>query len=499
MGTSKSIHPQEKMMKINAKDKKKKELATELNQLQQRVKELEAAETNRERVEVELRERAHQQAVVAELGQRVLAGIDLKTLLDEVVARVADTLAVEYCQILELLPDRDALLLRAGVGWPERLIGRSTVDARSDSQIGYTLFSSKPVIVEDIHNDTRFSELSLLEYDIVSGMSVIVDGENWPFGVLGIHTSKKRIFTQDDINFLQSVANLLATAIEHKRAQLALQEAYEKLEIRVKERTSDLEAVNEELKTFAYMVSHDLRAPLVNIRGFAGELAISLTLVHTAIESVLSQLDEGSRQDVTRAFEEEIPEALGFINSSVTRMNDFITAILKLSRLGHRELSVESLDMNALVSDTLGTLAHQIEARQAEVVVDELPSVVADRTAMEQIISNLLMNAVIYLDPYRPGKIVISGEQNSKETTFCIKDNGRGISPEDVHRIFELFRRAGKQDTPGEGMGLAYVRALVRRFGGRIWCESELGTGSTFSFSVPHNFTEEEEGKGIDV
>jgi len=486
------------MMKVS-KDKKKKELTTELKQLQQRVEELETAEAKRERVELELRERARQQAVVAELGQRVLAGIDLQTLLYEVTARVADTLAVEYCQILELLPDRDALLLRAGIGWPERLIGRSTVDARSDSQLGYTLFSSKPVIVEDIQNDTRFSELSLLEYDIVSGMSVIIDGEQWPFGVLGIHTSKKRTFTQDDINFLQSVANLLATAIQHKRAQEALQEAYDKLEIRVKERTADLEAVNEELKTFAYMVSHDLRAPLVNIRGFAGELAISLTLVHTAIESVLSQLDENSRQDVTRAFEEEIPEALGFINSSVTRMNDFITAILKLSRLGHRELSAESLDMNAVVSETLGTLAHQIEARQAEVIVNGLPSVVADRTAMEQIVSNLLMNAVIYLDPHRPGKIVISGEQNSKETTFCIKDNGRGISPDDMPKIFELFRRAGRQDTPGEGMGLAYVRALVRRFGGRIWCESELGTGSTFSFTIPHYLTKEEDGEGTDV
>jgi GAF domain-containing protein len=101
-----------------------------------------------------------QQAAVAQLGQRVLAGIDLRALLSVTAQMVADTLQVEYCQILELLPDRDALLLRAGVGWPKRLIGHSTVDARPDSQMGYTLFSSEPVIVENLHTDTRLCDIS---------------------------------------------------------------------------------------------------------------------------------------------------------------------------------------------------------------------------------------------------------------------------------------------------------------------------------------------------
>jgi signal transduction histidine kinase len=141
-------------------------------------------------------------------------------------------------------------------------------------------------------------------------------------------------------------------------------------------------------------------------------------------------------------------------------------------------------------------LTHQIEGRQAKVTVGDLPSVVADRTAMDQIFSNLLINAVMYLDPHRPGRISVTGERNSKEAIFCVKDNGRGISPDDMQRIFELFRRAGKQDVAGEGMGLAYVRALVRRFGGRIWCESELGEGSTFSFTIPNYLMEEEIGDG---
>jgi signal transduction histidine kinase len=92
-----------------------------------------------------------------------------------------------------------------------------------------------------------------------------------------------------------------------------------------------------------------------------------------------------------------------------------------------------------------------------------------------------------YLDPARAGKIAILAEQNGEEVVFHVSDNGRGIAQEDMHKVFEIFRRAGKQDVPGEGMGLAYVKTLVRRQGGRIWCESEPGKGTTFNFTIPHS------------
>jgi signal transduction histidine kinase len=143
--------------------------------------------------------------------------------------------------------------------------------------------------------------------------------------------------------------------------------------------------------------------------------------------------------------------------------------------------------MNALVRDTLETLAHQIEQRRACVTVGPLPAVVADRTALEQILGNILNNAIIYLDPGRPGEIEITGERNGDETIFRIRDNGRGIAPEDMDKVFAPFRRAGKQDVPGEGMGLAYVQTLVRRHDGRIWCESEVGAGTTFAFALSNH------------
>jgi PAS domain S-box-containing protein len=256
---------------------------------------------------------------------------------------------------------------------------------------------------------------------------------------------------------------------------------------------AELERANEEVKQFAYIVSHDIRAPLTNLRGFSEELRYALEVIGSAMNAALPHLDEEQRQAVTAALQKDVPEALDFIDSSVTRMDNFINALLKLSRLGRRELGLEPIDMDALVQTTLKTLSHQIEERQAKVTVGPLPEVVADRTAMEQIMGNLLTNAVLYLDPDRPGEIEITAERGPSagsgrghhETIFCVRDNGRGIAEEDMGKVFAPFRRAGKQDVPGEGMGLPYVQTLVRRHGGRIWCESEAGVGTTFTFTLP--------------
>ncbi|MCZ7575076.1 MAG: PAS domain S-box protein [Ardenticatenaceae bacterium] len=248
---------------------------------------------------------------------------------------------------------------------------------------------------------------------------------------------------------------------------------------------AELKQANEEVKQFAYIVSHDLRAPLVNLKGFSAELRFALEDIQRAIHQALPHLDEQQRQTLTTALEEEVPEALDFIESSVTRMDHFISAVLKLSRLGRRELRMEPLDMNVLVREVLEPLRHQIERNQVQVSVAELPTVVADRTAVEQIIGNILGNALKYLEPDRPGVIEVTASDGEDEFIIHVRDNGRGIAKDDMHKVFAPFRRAGRQDVPGEGMGLAYVQTLVRQRGGRIWCDSELGTGTTFHFTIP--------------
>jgi signal transduction histidine kinase len=246
----------------------------------------------------------------------------------------------------------------------------------------------------------------------------------------------------------------------------------------------DLHRTNEELKSFAYIVSHDLRAPLVNLTGFSGELHLALNTIRAHLSNILPHLSDRQKRELSLAVEEDVPEALKFIDNSVARMDYLTSAILKLSRLGRRELYFEPINMNDLVNSSLQMLAHQIEQHQTILIVDSLPEVVADRMCMNQIIGNILANAVAYLDPERPGKIEISGQRDFQETLFKVRDNGRGIAAEDMPKVFEPFRRAGQQDVLGEGMGLAYVQTLVRRHGGQIWCESEKGVGTTFSFTI---------------
>jgi PAS domain S-box-containing protein len=172
--------------------------------------------------EERLKARARQQQAVATLGQRALAETELQTLMDEAVVVVAAVLDVEYCEVLELLPDGSNLLLRAGVGWDKGLVGQATVGASVDSQAGYTLASGEPVCVQHLRSETRFSGPPLLhEHGVVSGMSVIVGGSERPFGVLGAYTKQRRTFTTDDTNFLQAVANVLATTVERRRDEQA--------------------------------------------------------------------------------------------------------------------------------------------------------------------------------------------------------------------------------------------------------------------------------------
>lgn len=160
---------------------------------------------------------ARQQAVVAALGVEALRGASMETLLRSAVRSVAKTLGVELVKVLELLPDGERLLVGAGAGWKRGTVGRATVEADRESQAGYTLLSDSPVVVVDLGAETRFSAPALLaDHRVVSGMSTVIYGPDRPWGILGAHTRKRRIFQPDEVDFLQSVANILAAAIERQ-------------------------------------------------------------------------------------------------------------------------------------------------------------------------------------------------------------------------------------------------------------------------------------------
>jgi signal transduction histidine kinase len=260
----------------------------------------------------------------------------------------------------------------------------------------------------------------------------------------------------------------------------------ENLEDDVAERTTDLRRANEEIQRFAYIVSHDLRSPLVNVMGFTAELEAAIPPLRSLIERADAQDPELVDRDTRVAVRDDLPEAVGFIRTSTQKMDRLINAILRLSREGRRTIAPEALDLAAVARGVIDALRHRIDELGATVIVaDSLPALFSDRLAIEQILSNLVENAVKYLKPGRRGEIRIAGREERGRVLIEVRDNGRGIDPRDHERVFDLFRRSGEQDQPGEGIGLAHVRALAYRLGGTISVESQLDQGAVFIINLP--------------
>ncbi|WP_421590797.1 sensor histidine kinase [Shinella sp. M27] len=259
------------------------------------------------------------------------------------------------------------------------------------------------------------------------------------------------------------------------------------LERRVDERTEELIRANQEVQRFAYIVTHDLRAPLVNIMGFTSELQASLSSIQTYILADGKPPSSDDILEARRAASEDLPEAIGFIRSSTKKMDGLINAILKISRDGRRELKIERVDLKALVETGAAAVNHQVSESDGVVTIgDTLPTVISDRLSLEQVFGNLFDNAIKYQTPGRPLRISVTARNAGRAGSVIeFTDNGRGIAPEDHERVFELFRRSGTQDKPGEGIGLAHVRSLMRNLGGDIVVKSELGKGTTFVLRLP--------------
>ena len=294
-----------------------------------------------------------------------------------------------------------------------------------------------------------------------------------------------------------SIFQVRRSARARDHAETQLRDSNLNLEVTVDERTADLREANGEIQRFAYIVSHDLRSPLVNIMGFTSELEELRTdifkrigaLRHAAASGPPAPVADGSAEPELEGEDKQLlqdfSEALEFIKSSIAKMDRLITAILNLTREGRREFVPVKIDTRELIETIVGTVAHQASEAEAQIRIEPLPNIVSDRLALEQIFSNLIDNALKYLKPGVPGDITIRGRTKLGFAIFEIADNGRGIDPKDHQRIFDLFRRAGTQDKPGQGIGLAHVRALVRRLGGTMSVASELHNGSAFTITLP--------------
>jgi hypothetical protein len=299
---------------------------------------------------------------------------------------------------------------------------------------------------------------------------------------------------------LIGAASIFLVQRNYKRAEIArrtVEATNANLEQIVEYRTADLTEANEEIQRFAYIVSHDLRSPLVNIMGFTGELEAlrqdifeQMGKLQADLKALNAQMEPETAKNVDR-LGYDFDEAIRFIKTSIANMDRLINAVLKLSREGRRQFNPETIDMNGLLDTVTQTVAHRATEAGATITVDALPPVESDRLALQQVFANLVDNALKYSRENEPNRISVTGQTRAGKAIYEVTDTGRGIAPHDHQRVFELFRRSGTQDRPGEGIGLAHVRALVRRLGGTMSLKSELGNGSTFTVTLPVRWTAE--------
>lgn len=410
--------------------------------------------TETRRIQQRLNARAIQQAGLADLGQQALSGMDLQDLLQYATQVVTTTLGIEMAKVLELQPSGEHLLIRAGVGFREGVVGHTLVSAGPRAHAGYTLVRSEPVVVDDLRTETRFPGMPVLhEHGVVSGLTVVISGRDRPFGVLGAHSRQPRRFSPDDIDFLTSVANIVSMAVERKRAEQEIQQL-----------NNSLQVVVQELEAFSYSVSHDLQTPLRAISGYSGAM----------LEDYGQTLD---------------PEALHYlqrISANAGQMRELINDLLAFARLARRAPEMSNVDLTALVRSTFEELVAGEGDRQVDFTLRPLGEVRGDPLMLRQVFANLLSNALKFSRNTPRPSIEVGRRAEGAEHVYYVRDNGAGFDMQYAHKLFSVFQRLhASEEFEGTGVGLAIVQRVVLRHGGRVWAEGAVGQGATFYFTLP--------------
>ena len=279
-----------------------------------------------------------------------------------------------------------------------------------------------------------------------------------------VYAESNRKFTEEDRFLAEDLARRAAMQIELARLYRETKELNASLEKKVNERTSELQAVNRELEAFSYSVSHDLRAPLRHIHGFADLLA----------RHIESTLDEKAKR------------YLGFISDSVKEMGVLIDDLLMLSRMGRMEMRRSSFDLRDTVESVINSMSQETGGRNIEWKISRLPVVEADQNMLRLVFQNLLGNAVKYTRPRERAVIEVEATENDDETVVCVRDNGVGFDMKYSDNLFGVFQRLHpSEEFEGTGIGLANVRRIIQRHGGRTWAEGEVDRGAAVYFTLP--------------
>lgn len=321
---------------------------------------------------------------------------------------------------------------------------------------GWVMLHRQPAVIEDIELDPRIP-VDAYRPTFVRSLAMVPIRTSAPIGAIGNYWAERRRPSDEQVQLLQALADSTSCAMES--VQLYLE-----LEHRVAERTRQLEEANRELEAFAYSVSHDLRAPLRHVTGFA---------------EILARHAEAGLDDTGKGYLERITIA-------VQRMDRLIEDLLSFSRVGRAEMSAQSVDLAALVSQTVADLSPGLQDRRIQWKIADLPRVRGDLALLRLALANLLDNAVKYTRTREVAEIEVGARAEGDEVVLFVRDNGVGFDPAQAGKLFQVFRRLHTSaQFEGSGVGLANVRRIVERHGGRTWANGELDGGAVFSIALP--------------
>jgi signal transduction histidine kinase len=286
---------------------------------------------------------------------------------------------------------------------------------------------------------------------------------------------------------LSEVARSFNHMVQELRSSKAHVEDYTR---RLERSTQELSALNQEMEDLLHVVSHDLRAPLINIQGFSKRLEpLIQETVQTLDRVAQASHDNGIREQVATLknhVQARMAESLQYISKGVEKMDTLLCDLLAVSRVGRKADPIQPHDLSGILDDVLTTFHHQLSDQAIQVIRKPLPTQVpCRRNEINQVFSNLISNAINYMGPSDRRFIEVGGTEHPDHVECYVRDTGLGIAPQDQGRIFNMFTRLQAIDVPGEGIGLAYVKKILRSHGGEVRVVSQQGQGSTFFFTLP--------------
>jgi PAS domain S-box-containing protein len=427
--------------------------------------------TERKRAEQALHRKVNDLAALYEASQVFLGQIDARTTLENVCRLAVERFGLKMAWVglvaegdFEVHPAsaygfEEGYLDSIHVTWDDSPTGRGPT--------GTAIRTGQAVAMNRIETDPAYEpwRTAAIVRNYRSSAALPLCYGDEVLGALNVYSAEPEHFTADRLQVLQSLANLAAVGLQKARLYEQVQRYAAELEQRVAERTAELQKSNFELEAFSYSVSHDLRAPLRAMQGFA--LAL--------LEDYAERLDHIGRNYAQR------------IVAAAQRMDALIHDLLDYSRLSRSEMQLQPVNLEWIIDEVLKQLELEIRGKDAEITVRKpMPQVTGHHATLVQVVGNLLSNAVKFVASGVQPQVRVWAEEHSRWVRLWVKDNGIGIAPEHHERIFRVFERLhGVETYPGTGIGLAIVRKGIERMGGRVGVESTPGQGSRFWVELP--------------